>query len=333
LYIIRAEYQTAHAVAEQLLTIAQAQPDPVFRLRAHTTLAGVLFYVGELAAAQVQAERGIALYDRQQYRSLASLYGGYDPGLACLCEAATVQLLRGYPDQAIQRGREALALAQELAHPLSRAYALTWIARVHLLRREWPAAEALAEALIMLATEQGFTFYLAEGTRRRGFALAGQGRNEEGIAQMHQSQAALQATGAELDRRYTLAQLADAYGQSGQAAEGLALLAEALASVTTTGEHYYEPELYRFQGELLLALSVERQTEAAACFQQALAVARRQQARWLELRAAMSLVRLWQQQGKPAEAHALLTPIYDWFTEGFDTADLQEARALLEALQ
>ena len=126
--------------------------------------------------------------------------------------------------------------------------------------------------------------------------------------------------------------MAAAYGQSGQAAEGLTLLAEALASVSTTGEHYWEPELYRLQGELLLALSAERHTEAAACFQQALNVARQQQAKSLELRAAMSLSRLWQHQGQQGAARELLAPIYGWFTEGFDTADLRDAKALLTAL-
>ena len=158
-YTVRAEHQTAREVAEQLLTIAQDQPDPVFRLQAHTILEAILFYLGELAAAQAQAEQGIALYDRQQHRSLVSLYGGNDPGVTCLAEAATIQWLLGYPDQACKRGREALALAQELAHPLSRAFALIWVARFHLQRRDWQAAAALLEALIALCTEQGFAFY------------------------------------------------------------------------------------------------------------------------------------------------------------------------------
>jgi predicted ATPase len=164
----------------------------------------------------------------------------------------------------------------------------------------------------------------------RGCALAGHGRVGEGIAEIRQGLAAMRATGAETARRWFLAHLAEAYGQSGQAAEGLAMLAEALASVPTTGEHYWEPELYRLQGELLLALSAERHTEAAACFQQALNVARQQQAKSLELRAAMSLSRLWQRQGQRAAARELLVEVYGWFTEGFDTADLQEAKALLD---
>ena len=152
------------------------------------------------------------------------------------------------------------------------------------------------------------------------------------MAQMHQGLAALRATGAEMLRPYYLALLAEAYAQVGQPEAGLTVLAEALAVVDNTGERRWEAELYRLKGELLLARSAEQHAEAEACFHQALDIARRQQAKSLELRAAMSLSRLWQQQGKRAEARELLAPIYGWFTEGFDTADLREAKALLDAL-
>ena len=172
------------------------------------------------------------------------------------------------------------------------------------------------------------------GTILRGWALAEQGQGEEGIAQMRQGLAACRATGAELDRPYFLALLAEAYGKVGQAEEGLQRAGRgAGGSATDSGERYCEAELYRLKGELLLAgCPRSSSAEAEACFQQALAIARRQQAKSWELRAAMSLSRLWQQQGKRAEAHELLAPIYGWFTEGFDTADLQEAKALLEEL-
>src|SRR5262249_31386994 len=161
---------------------------------------------------------------------------------------------------------------------------------------------------------------------------ATQGQGEEGIAQLRQGLAAWQATGARGGGPYYLAMLAEAYGQGGQAEEGLRVLAEALALVNTGGERRHEAELYRLKGELLLARFVESHTEAETCFRQALAVARSQQARALELRASMSLSRLWQRQGKRAEAHQLLAEVYGWFSEGFDTVDLQEAKALLEAL-
>jgi predicted ATPase len=165
----------------------------------------------------------------------------------------------------------------------------------------------------------------------RGWALALQGQGEEGIAQIQQGLAAFRAAGAELDRPRWLTLLVEAYRQVEQTEAGLTVLAEALATVHKTGERRWEAELHRLKGELLLRQASPTE-EVEACFRQALEIARRQQAKSLELRAAMSLARLWQQQGKRAEACELLAPIYGWFTEGFDTADLQEAKALLEAL-
>ena len=232
----------------------------------------------------------------------------------------------------MQRSQEALALAQELAHPYSLVVAQHWAAYLHYRRREVLAVQAQAEALLTLATAQGFPLYVGYGTCWRGWALAMQGQGEAGLAQMRQGLAAVVATGQELARPLCLVLLAEAAGHVGQVAEGLRLLAEALAALEASGRGDMLAEAYRLQGELLLRQAVPDAAQAEACFQQALAIARRQQAKSWELRAAMSLSRLWQQQGKRAEAHELLAPIYGWFTEGFDTADLQEAKALLEAL-
>jgi predicted ATPase len=181
-----------------------------------------------------------------------------------------------------------------------------------------------------IATDQGFPHQFAQATSLRGWALAASGHGEEGRAQIQQGLAAYQATGATRDRPYYLTLLAEVSAQVGQTTEGLEALAEALATLAQSGVRWWEAELYRLRGALLLQGSVVQPGEAEACFQQALAVARRQQAKSLELRAAMSLSRLWQQQGKRTEARELLAPIYGWFTEGFDTADLQEAKALLD---
>ena len=166
----------------------------------------------------------------------------------------------------------------------------------------------------------------------QGWAQVTQGQNEEGLARMRDGLATLRATGAALRLPYYLALLAEACGRTGRAAEGLTLLAEALAQAHKAEESWTEAELHRLKGELLLSLSTDHQAEAEGCLRQALAVASRQQAKMLELRVATRLGRLWQQQGKRAEARELLASIYGWFTEGFDTADLQEARALLEVL-
>jgi predicted ATPase len=184
----------------------------------------------------------------------------------------------------------------------------------------------------VLCTEQRFAQSLAVGTSLHGWALVEQGQHEAGIAQMRQGIAALQATGAEAHRLYFLALLAEAHTKVSRAEEGLAVLAEALTAVEQTAQHAHKPELYRFKGELLLQQAVPDAPQAEACLQQSLAEARRQQAKSLELRAATSLSRVWQRQGRHQEAHDLLAPIYGWFTEGFDTADLQDAKVLLEEL-
>ena len=166
----------------------------------------------------------------------------------------------------------------------------------------------------------------------RGWALAMQGQGAEGLTQLRQGLDAYRATGAEFQRPHFLSMLAEVHRSLGQPEAGLTALSEALALVETTGERYYEAELHRLKGELLLQQAAPEVSHAETCFQQALDIARRQQAKSLELRAAMSLGRLWQQQGKRQEAQALLAGVYHWFTEGFDTADLQEAKALLHAV-
>jgi predicted ATPase len=238
----------------------------------------------------------------------------------------------GYPDRALRSVHEALKLAQKLAHPFSQAYALVHTAILHHFRREAKAVRERTEALIALSTEHGFPHWLAYGTILRGWALAVQGEGAEGIAQMRRSLSTYRATGSGLHRPYFLTLLADAHGKVGRIEEGIVVLNEALDTVSKTEERHWEAEHNRCKGELLLMQQGEEVGEAEECFRQALEIGRRQQAKSLELRAAMSLSRLWQQQEKKEEAHRLLADIYGWFTEGFDTADLKEAKVLLEEL-
>jgi predicted ATPase len=301
-------------------------------LEAHHALWTSLFTDGELAAARPHLEQGMRLYEPERHRAHAALYSGHDPGVCCRQQAALVLWLLGYPDQAVASIQAALALAQQLAHPVSLALALHRAAVLHHLRREAPLTQARAEAGMTVATDQGFPQQLAQATLLRGWALAVSGYGEEGKTQIQQGLAAYRATGVTRDRPYHLALLAEASAEVGQTAEGLEALAEALATLPKSRVRWWEAELHRLRGELLLHHAVAQPGEAEACFQQALEVARRQQAKSLELRAAMSLARLWQGQGKRTEAHQLLAEVYGWFTEGFDTADLQEAKALLVAL-
>jgi predicted ATPase len=327
----RAEYQTTHALGEQLFLLAQQVQDPIMLVTAHAALGTTLFYLGAVAAAHTHFAQGIALYDPQQHRASAFLYG-QDSRVLCPILAAWTLWYLGYPEQGLTRSHEAVTLAQQVAHPFSLDIALCCAAIFHQFRREMPAAQEYAESVICLATTQGFPYWSARGSILRGWALAQQGQAQEGITQIEQGLIAHRATGAENFRPYWLALLADAYGTMGQPEEGLTALAEALTLVDATGERWYEPELYRLKGELLLQQSSDNATEAASYFHYALGITRGQQAKSFELRTATSLARLWQQQGKRQEAHNLLAPVYGWFTEGFDTADLKDAKALLGEL-
>jgi class 3 adenylate cyclase/predicted ATPase len=329
-YNLRGEYQRARELGEELLSLAQRVQDPDLLLEAHHALWAILFYGGELAAARSHLEQGLRLYEPQRHRSHAARYTGHDSGVCCRMVAAQSLWLFGYPDQAVASSHASLELAQQLDHPFSLAVALSFAAMLHHCRREAPLTQARAEASITLATEQDFRHQLERARSLRGWALAARGHGEEGIAQIRQALASDRSTGATRDRAYNLALLAEASAQMGQTTEALETLAEALTMLAENGVRWWEAELYRLRGELLL--SAER-GGAEECFHQALNIARRQQAKSLELRAAMSLIRLWQQQGKRMEARQLLVPLYGWFTEGFDTADLQEAKALLEALR
>jgi predicted ATPase len=330
-HIVRAELQTAHELSEELLTLAQHIQDPMYLLGAHWTLGGALFCLGEFVLARDHWAQSIALYEPQQHHAHTVLFGW---NLAVFGRAWAHHALwaLGYPDQALAMSSEALTLAQELSHPFTLAMTLAYTAMFHQFRREPRAVHEQAEAAIALCTEQGFAYYLAWGTTLQGWAQVAYGQDAEGLTQMRHGLAALRATGAALRLPYYLALLAEACGRTGQVAEGLTLLAEALTQAHKAGESWMETELHRLKGELLLSLSADHHTEAEGCFHQALAIARCQQAKSLELRAAMSQSRLWQQQGKRTEAHQLLAEIYGWFTEGFDTPDLQDAKALLEAL-
>jgi len=336
-YEVRAELQTARGLGEQLLTLAQGVQDPALLVQAHFALGETLCWLGEFAPARLLQEQGMAFYNPQQHRSQAWQYG-QDPGMACRTYAAVALWRLGYPDQARRRIHEALTLAQALSHPFSLAWAFACVAWLHQFRREWPLTQEWAEATIRLSAEQGFPFMGAWGTILRGWTLAEQGQAEEGIAHMRQGLAVHRSTGAELGRPYLLALLTEAYGKVGQTGRGLNIVAEALETVNKTEEREYEAELYRLKGELSLkskaqGLKSKIEAEAETYFRKAIHIACRQQAKSWELRAATSLARLWQQQGKRQEAQDLLAPVYHWFTEGFDTADLKDAKALLDELE
>jgi predicted ATPase/class 3 adenylate cyclase len=335
----QARYETAHELGQQCLALAQRLQDPTLHHEAYRMLWGPLFMVGDLIAARAHIEQAIALIDREKYRTPA-VERTLDPGVLSLGYASWTLWMLGYPDQARARSREAAALAEELSHAYTRVFALHHAGILRQFLREVEAVQANAEIVIPLSREGGFVRCLAGGLMRRGWALAEQGAAADGIAQILEGFATWRKMGVELGQPLLLAHLAEAYGRARRADEGLRVIAQALEIAQRTSERYYEAELLRLKGELLLQSIIggpeaegdhPRIPEAEDCFAQALSLARQRQARSLELRAATSLGRLWQRQGKGADACRLLAEVYGQFTEGFDTPDLREAKSLLEA--
>ena len=336
---IRGEMPQAREFAEQCLTLAQQTQDSTMLVNAHNNALGqVLYFMGEVSLAQQHFEQGLALYDPQQHNPRLSGFV-QDPGVAGHTFFSYILWRLGYPDQALQSVDKTLSLAQELSHPLSQVYALNTETIQYMNRREAPQVQERAEALGALCEKHGFPFFSSAAMGYQGWALAEQGQAEEGIALLRECIAAKQAIGAEAARPGWLSRLAEALWKGGQVEEGLKALAEALERVNRTGERIDEAELYRLKGELTLGLESKgqrargtEQNEAEACFRKAIGIARQQKEKSLELRAVTSLARLWHQQEKTTEAYQLLAEIYDWFTEGFDTPDLKDTKALLTEL-
>jgi predicted ATPase len=329
--IARPQLHRAREISETLLRLAHQAHHPVLTVLAHYALGVTWFWLGALPAARWHLEEGIARYRPDQRRALV-FRTGQDPGVACRLFAAKTLWVLGYPAQALARVHEALALAHELSQPYSLTFARWVAAMVSQFRRDVLAVHEQAEAAVALSTKQGFTLWGALGASVQGWALAVQGQGEEGLAQICQGIATARSTGAVVAVPYLCTVLADVCDHLGHPEDGLQALAEAHTLVEQHEERWWEAEVCRLRGVVLLRQPGTPPAEAETWLQRALDVARRQEAKSLELRTATSLARLWQQQGKRAEAHALLAPVYGWFTEGFDTADLQEAQALLDAL-
>jgi len=328
---VRAEFQTSRELGEQLLALAQKVEDPALLLLAHRALGEPCAFTGEFEAALTHFEQALAIYVPEQHRSLAILYGGSDQGVECLGCAGRSLWPLGYPDQALQRCDEAISLAREISHPGSVAMALIANGMIHRWCRNVQRVRELAEETIAIATEREIAPWIAGGMIFRGWAMAERGQAEEGIAQIRQGSTIWRAGGM-VAVPYQLELLAEAYAKAGQAEEGLRALDEALAITERTHEGLAEAEIHRLRGELLLMREMPDEREAESCFREAIEIARRQNAKSFELRAVMSLSRLLRKQNKQAEARQMLAEVYDWFTEGFETLDLKEARILLAEL-
>ena len=359
-YLVRGELPTAQELAEQSLQLAEREQDPSLLLQAHYALGCPLLWKGEMGAAHQHFTQSGALSDSSQSLSQA-VHSPTHAGVTSLAYGAVALWFLGYPDQALTQGQAAVALVQDVSHPFSEAFARNFLTLLHCLRREGSLTQAQAERLIAFTNEHGYPFWEVNGKIYRGWALTVQGQEKDGLRQMQQGLEVWRVMGTVLARTCWLAFVAEAHKNEGQAEEGRKIVAEALVDVEKRGERCYEAELYRLKGELLLnaerriqnaerqkrprlrktqktssvhhsSFIVHHSAEAEECYQQALHIARHQEAKSLELRATVSLARLWQHQGKKQDAHTMLAEIYNWFTEGFDTVDLKEAKTLLDEL-
>jgi predicted ATPase/class 3 adenylate cyclase len=331
-YYMRLECRVASELAEQLFRLARDTNDPGLLIVAHHAMSNTCFALGEFTRARDHLEQSLALYNRREHRHLASLMGGEEPAVVCRTNLAATLWCLGYPEQDLQQSHDALSLAQELGSAFNLAFALGMDSIHRQFRRERQIAQQLAEAAIDLATEQGVRFYLVVGSIVRGWAVAEQDDRKAGIAQIEQGVAESRAMGIEAHLPYDLGLLAEAYCKERQSTEGLTAVREALDLVNKTGARYYEAELHRTEGELMLTQSEPDDVPAESCFRSAIDVAHRQSAKSWELRATVSLAQLLRDTGRRHEARTMLAEIYNWFTEGFDTADLKDAKALLDEL-
>jgi predicted ATPase len=319
-------------LAEQLLQRAQSAADPKMLLYARYAMGNTAFWRGEFLPAKDHLGSAMALYDPAFHRPLTSRYFPVDAKVICLAYTAWTLWFLGYPDRALNTVSEALALARTLSHGFSLGLAEISSAVLSQLRGETTLAQANAESGIAVAAEHQLSDFTAWATALRGWAIAKQGRHEEGIAQLEEGLTTLRETGSELLRPYILPLLAETYGAIGRTDDGLNTLTEALVAANEHEVRNYEAETYRLKGELLLRQDGFKAAEPQKCFERAIEIARKQSAKSFELRATISLVSLFNQQGNREESGRMLGAIYAWFTEGFDTPDLKDAQALLGEL-
>jgi class 3 adenylate cyclase/predicted ATPase len=319
----------ASPLSERLLRMAELEGGDGLRLQAHHSGWTTWWPAGNPAKAREHADAGRRLYDPKEHASHRFVYGGHDPGVCAGWVGAQAEWLIGYPDKALTSIAEARALAERIAHPFTLSAALTFSSVVYLNRREPEQALSQLEAAEVLVSEQRLSFLVEPGILR-GAALVGQGAVDEAIARIREGVTEWTRLGRTILLSYGLAFLAEGLARHGDRAAALAALREGLETAGATGEHFWDAELHRLTGTVLLAEN--KLDEGQSSLQQAIRVAQAQQARSLELRATASLARLWGERGRRAEARDLLAPVYGWFTEGFDTADLKEAKALLDEL-
>jgi predicted ATPase len=331
-YQQRGQIDLAQSATDEVLSLAERQRENVdYLLQAHHAAWTTQLFVGNISASRTHTVEGIALYDIEKHRSHAFTYGGHDPGVCAKTTASEALCLLGYAEQAVQNAVDGVSLAERLSHPFSLAMARYFVAQVHQYRLEADIVRSHAQTAITMCESHGFESFRAQAAVLLGWATAAGGQSEPGIAQIREGLAAWQSTGTGMRRPYFLALLADALLRADRTEEGLNVIAEAEALIERSGETRWQAETVRLKGVLMERAGAAIE-DIEATYQRALGIARGQEARLLELKAATSLGQLWHGRGKASEARELLGPLYAWFTEGFDTPDAKRARALLDEI-
>jgi predicted ATPase len=314
------------------MALAERLNDPGVTMEALFMPGVTMFYRGQFAPARPYFETALADYDDRARTRFWTTYTGHDGGVTHRCYLALILWHRGYPDGALALARETCELARTIGHAFSLAHAVDFAAYLYHYCRLGAETQAAAEEEITIGTEQGFPFWHAVGTMNKGVGMLQQGRREEALPLLLKGFNAFRATGAEIRVPSYLGILGAAYTQSARFADAHRVLDEGLATAEKNDDRNYEAELHRLRGELLSAEASDNASAAEECFRRAISIARRQESRAWELRATTSLARLWNRQGRSAEARAALAAVYDSYTEGFTTPDLVDAKALIESL-
>ena len=331
-HMIRGESRIARELGERCIHLASGSEDPGVQIETHHLFWTNSFFMGDYADAGAHCDKGIELYQPERDHPLTYVYSGHDPGVCSRSFSALIRCLHGFADQSLDRCREAIVLAERLAHPLTTALAQWAFSYVHLLRREPEAARQWAQREIEICEEYLLPLLLSQGNFQLGWALTELGGLDEGIVRMREGLAAISATGAEMGLPYFSALLGEALGKAGRAKEGLEVIEAALQTANRNGARFQISEILRLKGELSLQSAKSGRAQAEACFREAMAAADEQGARLPGLRAAFSLARLLEESGRPAEAREVLSPAYRAIHEGLETADAREAAMLLESL-
>ena len=329
-HLVRADYRTAHEIIRELFDLARQEGSMEAEVAAEATLGCILMNLGQPREGVEHLRKGLADSLPARHVWLSYHYGQH-PQVFCLAMTGRALWLLGYPDQALARALEAVEAAREVSHPLSEAFALEWLGGIHLSRREYKEARIVARQALSLSTDQGFPMYRATATLMRGRVLVEEGRGEEGIEQIKDSLKDIEATGARVNLPYYLSLLAESYASLSMATKSLETLDRAIGVIKVTGESWWLAEMHRLRGETL-KLRGDTDDAVEVCLEEALLVARQQKAKSLELRAVLSLGRVWFDEGKTAEAGELIVPVFDSFGEGLDSGDLLQASDFLSSL-